>query len=244
MKLEKPLIIFDLETTGVNIATDRVVQIACLKIYPDKTEEEKQTLVNPTIPIPKEAIEVHGIKNKDVEGAPTFKQISKSLFEFMSSCDIAGYNSDNFDVPLIIEEFYRCGIDFPKDNETNFIDFFQSERKIYSRKLTEAYKRYTGKELDDAHDAMSDVNGTKEVMLGQLEKLGFKSVSELKDFYTNEDKQSFDFAGKLYQKDGEVFYNFGKHKDQKVKDFTSYALWMISKDFPRDTKNKLSQILK
>lgn len=242
-KLEKPLIIFDLETTGVNVVKDRIVQIALLKISPDGHQEEKKTLINPMIPIPKEASEVHGILDEHVKDAPKFRQISKSLFEFMQGSDISGYNSDNFDVPLLIEEFFRCGIDFPSDDETNFIDFFQSERVIYSRKLTEAYKRYTGKELEDAHDAMADVYGTFEVMKGQLSKVGINSLTELKNIYLDGDKKSYDFGNKLYKKDGEVFFNFGKHKDKRVKDFPSYALWMINSDFPRDTKNKLIQIL-
>ena len=244
LKLKKPLVIFDLETTGVNVVTDRIVQIACLKIFPEGHQEEKKTLINPTISIPKEAAEVHGLSDKDVKDAPTFKQISKTLFNFMKSCDISGYNSDNFDVPLLIEEFWRCDIDFPADEQTNFIDFFQSERKIYSRKLTEAYKRYTGKELKDAHDAMADVYGTFEVMKGQLIKLGLNNLEDLKNIYLNEDKEMYDFGNKLYKKSGEVYYNFGKYKDKKVKDFPSYALWMIQSDFPRDTKNKLIEILK
>lgn len=242
-ELSKPLIIFDLETTGVNPVKDRIVQIAALKIWADGTEEKKETLVNPGIEIPKEASDVHGITNEMVETAPTFKQISKSLFAFFEDCDIAGYNSDSFDVPMLIEEFYREGIVFPGNPNTCFYDFFKAEMKIYSRQLGEAYKRYTGKNLEDAHDAMNDVIGTKEVMLGQMLKTGLKTIEELKEYYQEEGQQNFDFAGKMYVKDGEVYFSFGKHKDQKVKENISYANWMLSGDFPRDTKNKIRELI-
>jgi len=250
MILSKPIIFFDLETTGVNVVKDKIVQIAILKIFPDGEQEQKKTLVNPGIDIPEGATEVHGITNQMVLGSPSFKQISKSLAEQMKGCDIAGYNSDVFDVPLLIEEFNRAGIEFPDTGEDiNFVDVLKIERRINSHKLTETFKRYTGEELDGAHDAMNDVIGTAKVLFAQLEKMNDDdartndfTVEEL-DLFCQDERKRVDYAGKLYENDGEVYWSFGKHKDCLVKDERQYADWVLRSDFPTDTKNRIRKIL-
>jgi DNA polymerase-3 subunit epsilon len=168
MKLTKPIIFFDLETTGIDIAKERICQIACIKIDLDGKQTEKELLINPTIPIPKEATEIHGITDEMVADKPTFANISKSLFEFFEGCDIAGYNSNVFDVPLLAEEFSRSRIEFP-NWELNFVDVLQYERLLKPNKLADVYKRYTGKDLEGAHDALNDVRATLEILLHQTE---------------------------------------------------------------------------
>lgn len=236
-----PLIIFDLETTGVSVTNDRIVQIACIKIENDEITAEKKTLINPTISISPGATEVHGITNEDVRDAPTFAQISKSLFEFIQGCDIGGYNSNRFDVPMLQEEFYRAGIEWNPDKSTLY-DFFQMESALYSRKLTDAYKRYTGKDLDDAHDAMADVMATYEVMKGQMSKSGL-ALNQFPEFYADPEKKLLDFGGRFYEKDGVVYFNFGKHQDRPASEHVDYLMWMQRQDFGRDTLKVISDII-
>ncbi len=244
MILEKPIVFFDLETTGVNTVKDRIVQIALLKIMPNGEQEQKKTLVNPQMDIPAEATEVHGITNEMVVGAPLFSQIAKSLAEQLHGCDIAGYNSDNFDVPLLIEEFSRAGIEYPQAGEQiSFVDVLKLERKVNSHKLEETYKRYTGKELDGAHDALNDVIATAEILFAQLEKIGEQLSPAQIDELCQGDKKRHDYAGKLYEVEGVVYWSFGKHKDTPVKDEPQYADWVLRSDFPADTKNKIRKIL-
>lgn len=157
MNIERPIVFFDLETTGTDIAKDRIVQIGAIKIAPNGDKEVKNVLVNPTIPIPEGASAVHGIYDKDVQDKPLFKQIAKSMLQWLQACDLAGYNSDNFDIPLLAEEFARVGIEFP-EQDCVYIDIIKIERLINSHKLGETYQRYTGKELTDAHDALADVS--------------------------------------------------------------------------------------
>lgn len=245
MKLDKPIVFFDLETTGVNTSKDRIVQIALIKIYPNGEQEQKSTLINPTIPIPAGATEVHGITDEMVKDAPTFSQIAKSLLEQIGGCDLGGYNSDSFDVPLLIEEFSRASIEYPREGDNiNFVDALRFERLLNSHKLTDTYKRYTGKDLEGAHDALNDVVATAEVVLSQIEKYGQELTPKEIDELCQGDKKRHDYAGKLYEVDGEVYWNFGKHQDQKVADTIQYASWVLSADFPKDTKNRITKIIK
>jgi DNA polymerase-3 subunit epsilon len=252
MKLVKPLVFFDLETTGVNITTDRIVQIAIVKMNVDGSTEEKTRLINPEMPIPKEATEVHGITDEMVKDQPTFKQVAKTLKEVFRDCDIAGFNSDDFDVPLIIQEFARVQIEFP-DWELDFVDVLKVERKVNSHKLGETFKRYTGETLEGAHDALEDTRATKTVFEHQMSRLT-EIFSENEDFdgkftpkmideFCQGDKKRFDYAGKTHIKEGVVYWSFGKCKDQPVLDDRGYLNWVLNQDFPIETKNKLKALI-
>jgi DNA polymerase-3 subunit epsilon len=252
MKLSKPLIFFDLETTGVNISSDRIVQIAIVKMNVDGTTDEKTKLINPGIPIPKEATDVHGITDEMVKDQPKFGQIAKGLKSTFEGCDIGGFNSDNFDVPLIIQEFQNVGIEFP-DWDVDFIDVLKVERIINSNKLGEVFKRYTGETLEGAHDALEDTRATKKIFAHQLNKLkdifaeieGFEGelTPKIIDRYCQGDQKRFDYAGKTYIKDETVFWSFGQHKDKPVLEDRGYLNWVLNKDFPIETKNKLKELI-
>ncbi|MEZ4961938.1 MAG: 3'-5' exonuclease [Saprospiraceae bacterium] len=223
MHLTRPLIFFDLETTGTNTAQDRILQIGAIKMRPDGGREEKNVLINPGIPIPAAATAVHGISDEDVKDAPVFRQIAKSFAQWLSGCDLAGYNSDNFDVPILVEEFDRVGIEFPEEG-TRFIDFLKIERNVNSHRLEETYKRYTGQPLDGAHDALADVRATATVFQLQLERNPNlpTSIPDLEELCQGENGR-VDFAGKLYEKDGQVCWSFGKHKGELVSETRDYA---------------------
>jgi DNA polymerase-3 subunit epsilon len=242
MKLNRPIVFFDLETTGVDIATARIIQIACIKINMDGSTEEKKMLINPTIPIPAEATEVHGITDEMVKEAPLFSQIAKSLYNFFKDCDIAGYNSDSYDVPLICEEFGRLSILF-LDWDYNMVDVLKYERLLRPNKLGDVYKRYTGKELEGSHDAMNDTRATIEILFYQLEGKEETSPAEI-DEYCQGKKKRFDVAGKTYKnEDGVVFWSFGKNMNKPVLEDKGYLEWVLKNDFPSETKHKLRQIL-
>ncbi len=243
MQLTKPLTFFDLETTGTNTATDRIVQIGAVKIMPDGQREEKNVLINPTISISAGAAAFHGISDEDVKDAPRFRQISKSFAKWLSGCDLAGYNSDNFDVPMLAEEFARCGIEFPEE-DTRFIDVLKIERNVNSHRLEEAYRRYIGQPLDGAHDALADVRATAAIFEKQLELNPNTptDIDGLQELCQGEHGR-VDFAGKLYEKDGRIFWAFGKHKHNLVSETMDYAWWVLGADFPSDTKRHLKRIL-
>lgn len=245
LKLQRPIIFFDLETTGKEVASARICSISIIKEYPNGTIEKKSRLVNPTIEIPAEATDVHGITNEMVQNELTFKNTSRKLIEFMSGCDFVTYNGNNFDIPILAEEFLRCGISFPEPN-TRFIDAFSIFLKESPRTLSAAYKNYCDKELDNAHNSEADTNATYEVFKKQLEvheSLKGKTIDEIHD-YCNPTKRA-DLAGKIIiDENGEYLYNFGKNKDKKVKDDLSYAQWILSSNtFTLNTKNVLSKIL-
>ncbi len=241
--MQKPIVFFDLETTGVNTSSDRIVQIGAIKRLADGTEEVKNVLINPTIPIPEGATMVHGISNEDVQDKPKFVQVAKSFASWLAGCDLAGYNSDNFDVPMLIEEFSRAGIEFPEEG-TNFIDVLKMERMVNSHTLENTYKRYTGEELKGAHDALADVRATLEIFNRQLEKNEElpKDAAAI-DAYCQGDNKRVDYAGKLYQKDGGIYWRFGKHKGKLVSETASYAKWVLDSDFPSETKKQIRLIL-
>jgi DNA polymerase-3 subunit epsilon len=239
LNLIRPLVFFDLETTGVSITQDRIVQIGAVKLNPDGTQEEKNVLVNPTIPIPEEASEVHGIKDEDVKNAPVFKQIAKSLFDWLYNCDIAGYNSNSYDIPLLAEEFGRLNIDWPM-SDTKCLDMLKIERLLNPNTLEAAYKRYTGLELEGAHDALADVKGTIAVLEGQLKSSDIENdIAKIEEFQ-RDGQELVDMAGKLAKNEkGEIIYAIGKDAGLVVKDNPGFGQWMLGKDFPRDTKRIL-----
>ena len=195
LNLKKPIVFFDLETTGVKIATDRIVEISILKILPNGNKESKTWLVNPTIDIPYETTLIHGITNKKVENEPTFKDLAKEIFEFIHNCDLAGYNSNKFDIPLLAEEFLRVGYNFDMKNRLA-IDVQNIFHKLEKRTLTAAYKFYCNKDLTNAHSAESDTKATYEVLIAQLEKYNElkNNVHFLADF-SEKDGRFVDMAG-------------------------------------------------
>ncbi|MCF0166390.1 MAG: 3'-5' exonuclease [Bacteroidales bacterium] len=253
LKLKNPLLFFDIESTGTDIATDRIIELSVVKVHPDGHKDIKTRRFNPTIPIKPEAQKVHGISNEDLKDEPQFYQMAKSLAQFMKGCDIAGYNSTKFDVPMLVEEFLRAeeilgssiDIDLRKRKMVDVqVIFFQME----PRTLTAAYQFYCGKDLTQAHSAEADTLATFEVLEGQLERYGDKlqnDIDWLADFTTR--TRNLDFAGRivLNEKDQPVF-NFGKHKGRLVDDVLNleptYYSWMMNGDFTRDTKKVLTQI--
>jgi DNA polymerase III subunit epsilon len=259
LNLKKPLAFFDIESTGVNVASDRIVEICILKIKQDGTEDVMTKRVNPTIPIPLEASLVHGIYDEDVRNEPTFKQVAKTIAQFLEGCDLAGYNSNKFDIPILLEEFLRAEIDFDLQNRKT-VDVQNIFHQMEQRTLKAAYKFYCEKELENAHSAEADIRATYEVLLAQVEKYqntevkdkaGNKSIPVKNDVdalhkftYLN---QNVDFAGRMiYNEKGEEIFNFGKHKGKRVADVfniePSYFDWMMNGDFPLYTKKKLTEL--
>jgi DNA polymerase III subunit epsilon len=245
MKLtfKRPIVFFDLETTGTDITRDRIVQIAVLKLLPDGGEEVRTRLLNPGIPIPASATAVHHITNADVADKPKFPDIAKGLAEFFRDADIAGFNSNRFDIPILVEEFGRCSIPFP-DPEAKLVDVQVIYHRKEERTLAAAYKFYCSKTLEGAHDAEADVRATLEVFREQLEKYDdIGTTLEELHRYSNSDG-IVDYARKLMRNDrGEIVYAFGKNRGKRVLDDTGYAEWMLGGDFPESTKNVLRRIL-
>ncbi|MFQ3351080.1 MAG: DNA polymerase-3 subunit epsilon [Candidatus Marivariicella framensis] len=246
LKIERPLCFFDLETTGINITNDRIVEMAILKLHPDEKIEKQVWLVNPEMQIPLEVSEIHGITNDKVADAPTFKEISKIIYNFIKGCDLAGYNSDRFDIPLLMEEFLRSEIDFSTKN-LKTIDVQTIFHKMEQRNLTAALKFYCDKKLENAHSAMEDTQATFDVLMSQLDKYNDlePSMSFLSDFTTR--RKTADFAGYIvFNKEGEECFSFGKHKGQTV-DYIlekepGYFGWLLKAEFPMYTKKILTQI--
>ncbi len=239
----RPIVFFDLETTGTDFVQDRVVQISVLRLSTDLSEEVRTRLINPGIPIPKAASEVHGVYDDDVKDQPRFSGIAKSLSEFFVECDIAGYNSNNFDIPFLVEEFARCGIEFPSP-DAKLIDVCTIFKKKEERTLSAAMKFYCNSTHDDAHDAEADVRATLAVFKAELERykdLG-KTPAELHDYCSR--GEIVDYARKLGLNDNnQVVFNFGKNKGKPVKDDLEYARWMLESDFPEGTKMVLRRLL-
>lgn len=246
LKLERPIAFFDLETTGIDVAKDRIVEIAILKIRPDGQKDMKVRRVNPGIPIPKEASDVHGILDEDVQDVPSFAQIAKSLFILLQDCDLAGYNSNRFDVPLLAEEFLRAGINFSiKDRRLVDVQgiFFKKEK----RTLEAAFEFYCNKPLEGAHSAEADISATHEILEAQLDR--YSDLENNIDFLAKfSAQQKFaDLAGRMiYNSKNEVVFNFGKFKGVPVKQVLQnepgYYGWMMHGDFPLYTKQVLKEI--
>tara|TARA_B100000780_G_scaffold43894_1_gene27277 strand:- start:2813 stop:3586 length:774 start_codon:yes stop_codon:yes gene_type:complete len=246
LKIERPLCFFDLETTGINITNDRIVEIAILKLNPDEKIEKKVWLVNPEMLIPKEVSEIHGITDDKVADAPTFKEISKTIYNFIKGSDLAGYNSDRFDIPLLMEEFLRSEVDFETKN-LRTIDVQTIFHKMEQRNLTAALKFYCNKKLENAHSAMVDTQATYDVLMSQLDRYSDlePSISFLSDFTTR--RKNADFAGYIvFNKKDEECFSFGKHKGQTVENILDkepgYFGWLLKSDFPLYTKKILTQI--
>jgi DNA polymerase-3 subunit epsilon len=246
LTLKRPIIFFDLETTGTDHAKDRIVELAFIKLSPDGKKDKLVKRINPGIPIPPETTAVHGITDEDVKNCPSFKQIASTLYEWMRGCDLGGYNSSKFDLPLLAEEFLRAGInvDF---TDRHSIDVQQIFFKMEARTLSAAYTFYCQKQLENAHSAEADIQATIEVLEAQLERYSDLSsdVAALHQFTHTE--EYVDYARRIVMKDGHPVFNFGKHKGRRVEDiFTSepqYYDWMMQADFALHTKQKISEIL-
>lgn len=245
IQLTKPLAFIDLETTGVNLGTDRIVEIAIIKILTDGNRSVKRKLINPQIPIPKTASDIHGITDEMVKDAPIFKQIAQELKQMLDGCDMAGYNSNRFDIPLLIEEFLRAEVEFEMKGR-RLLDVQQIFHKMEQRTLGAAYKFYCAKNLDGAHSAEVDARATYEILEAQLERypeLGTTVESVLK---TLGEETIVDFARRFIIENGVEVFNFGKFKGRPVaevlKTEPQYYDWMMKGDFPQHTKQKLTEI--
>lgn len=246
LPLERPVIFFDLETTGTNISTDRIVEISLIKVMPTGEEIEKTRRVNPGMPIPKEATDIHGITDEDVKNEPRFEQLARSLASIFEGCDIAGFNSNRFDIPMLKQEFDRSGADFDL-SKSHFIDVQTIFHKHEPRNLVAAYKFYCDKDLTNAHSANADTRATLEVFKAQYSRYADlpKTVAEL-SAYTSYNK-NVDLAGRLiYNDNGEEVINFGKHKGKLAADVLrnepGYFGWILQGDFTIDTKNAFKRI--
>ncbi len=247
LNLKNPLVFFDLETTGINIVKDRIVEISILKVYPNGKEEIKSRRINPEQPIPAEATAIHGITDEDVKDCPTFKQVAKSLADILEGCDLAGFNSSRFDVPLLAEEFLRAGIDFDM-RKRKFVDVQIIFHKKEQRTLEAAYKFYCDKELENAHSAEADTLATYEVLKAQLDRYPdlVNDIAVLSQEYSSFN-DNVDLAGRMvYDENGVEVFNFGKHKGKPVvevlRNEPSYYSWMMDGDFPLNTKQILTKI--
>ena len=247
IQLEKPLCVFDLETTGLNISKDRILQIAILKIHPSGKKEELNMLINPEMNISDSNSAIHGVTNEMVKDAPTFKAAGSEIAAFIGDSDLAGYNSNKFDIPVLAEEFLRVDIDFDLSSK-DCVDIQNIFHKMEQRTLVAAYKFYCSKELINAHDAMADTVATWEVFEKQLEQYeNLKpNIDFLADFSRNSIHKNIDFAGRLaINENNEAIYNFGKHKGKTIKEISvsepGYYGWMLEADFPRYTKKILLQ---
>ncbi len=246
LNLKNPLIFFDLETTGTDVVNDRIIEIAYLKVYPNGNEESKTLRINPEIPIKKEAIEVHGIKDEDLKDSPTFAEVSKTIAKDFEGCDFAGFNSNKFDLPLLAEEFLRTGIDLDL-KKRKFIDVQVIFHKMEQRTLKAAYKFYCDKDLHDAHSAEADTRATYEILKSQLDyyKKLKNNIEDLSDFSAH--TRNVDFAGRIvYNNKKEEVFNFGKYKGKRVVEILekdpAYYSWMMNNDFPLYTKKILTNI--
>lgn len=246
LKLTRPIAVFDLETTGVNIATDRILEISIHKVMPNGKSETRTYKVNPEMPIPEKSTAIHGITNEDVKDAPKFSELAPNLYLFLNDCDLAGYNSNRFDVPLLIEEFHRVGYDFDV-TDRDLIDVQNIFHKKEQRTLVAAYKFYCGKDLSNAHSAEADTLATYEILEAQLAKYTDlkRDTKFLSEFTTMHN--AVDLAGRFVKNDENItVFNFGKHKGKPVAEVLriepAYYGWMMKGDFSQNTKKVLQQI--
>lgn len=247
LNLKNPIVFFDLETTGVNVSRDRIVEISLLKVYPNGMEEVKTRRINPEMPIPAEATAVHNISDEDVKDCPTFKQIAKSLAEVLEGCDIAGFNSCRFDVPLLAEEFLRAGVDFDF-SKRKLIDVQVIFHRKEERTLKAAYRFYCDKDLVDAHSAEADTRATYEILKAQLSRYDDlpNDIEALASQYSAFNN-NLDLAGRIIlDENGTELFNFGKHKGKPVREVLqrepSFYAWIMDGDFPLNTKQVLTKI--
>lgn len=247
LQLRRPLAFVDLETTGVNVGSDRIIEISILKLHPDGKKETYTKRINPGIPIPAESSAIHGIYDKDVANEPDFKTLARDILRFIGDSDLAGYNSTKFDFPLLVEEFLRVEIDFDI-RKKKLVDVQAIFHKMEQRTLAAAYKFYCAKELENAHSAEADILATAEVLEAQLEKYGelASDIDSLHEF-TKPKYAPVDFAGRIVLNEQQIpVFNFGKHKGKPVEDVfriePSYYSWMMQGDFPLFTKKIITEI--
>lgn len=246
LNLVRPIVFFDLETTGIDVSKDRIVEISVLKVAPNGDETSKTRRVNPEMPIPAAASAVHGIYDKDIENEPKFKEIAKSLAVFFEGCDIAGYNSNKFDIPMLAEEFLRAGVDIDLKRH-NSVDVQTIFHKKEQRTLSAAYRFYCDKELEGAHTAEADTAATYHILMAQLDR--YDDLENSVDFlskYSTRDNCA-DFAGRIiYDDNGVEVFSFGKHKGRPVEQVfsedLSYYSWIMNGDFPEYTKKVITNI--
>lgn len=246
LNLKNPLVFFDLETTGIDIVKDRIIEISYVKVFPNGKEESKTMRINPGMPIPPASTAIHGITDDDVKDCPLFKNVAKQLAAQIEGCDLAGYNSNRFDIPLLAEEFLRAGVDIDLTRR-KFIDVQTIFYKMEQRTLAAAYKFYCQKSLENAHTAAADTMATYEVLKAQLDrypelKNDVTFLSEFSSFTNN-----VDFAGRMvYNDKNQEVFNFGKYKgrlvEEVLKQDPAYYSWMMNGDFPLNTKQKLTEI--
>ncbi len=258
LNLKRPLAFFDLETTGVNISTDKIVEISILKAMPNGSEEIKTLRINPNMPIPLESSLIHGIYDEDVKDCPTFSEVAKDIAHFIDHADLAGYNSNKFDIPMLIEEFLRTGIEFDIEGR-KFVDVQNIFHQMEPRTLGAAYQFYCQKQIENAHSAEADIKATYEVLLAQIERYQHQEWKDKKGeiskpvqnnvelLHAFTYKKQLDFAGRLgFNDKGEEIFNFGKHKGKRIQDIfnsePSYYDWMMKNDFPLYTKKKLEEL--
>ena len=248
LSLNKPIVFFDLETTGVNIVNDRIVEISLLKIHPNGNKESKTWLVNPTVKIPQETIDIHGITNEKVINEPSFADLHKEILNIIENCDLAGYNSNKFDIPLLAEEFIRCGIDFSLKN-IKTIDIQNIFHKLEKRTLSAAYKFYCQKDLENAHSAQADTEATYEILLAQINK--YDELENDVDFlaeFSRRGNNNVDIAGFIrLNKNNEPVISFGKYRDKTISEIydtnPGYFSWINNAEFPRYTKKVLKELV-
>ena len=247
LNLTKPLCVFDLETTGTQVTKDRIVQIAIIKLLPNGEQKEYNQLINPGISIPEEITAIHGITNDRVKNCSVFRDKAKEIAEFIGDSDLAGYNSNKFDIPVLAEEFLRAEYEFDLSNR-RFIDVQNIFHKMEQRTLAAAYQFYCNKKIENAHDAMFDTRATLDVFIAQMERYSDlkNDVNFLSEFSRAGEFELVDLAGRLARnKKGEVIYNFGKHSGKSITDVMKiepgYYGWMLDADFPLYTKKCLRQ---
>lgn len=247
LNLQKPIAFFDLETTGLNISKDKIVEIAILKINPSGTEELLLHRINPAIPISEESTSIHGISNEDVKDCPTFEQLAEEIKTFIGDADLAGYNSNRFDIPFLLEELLNAKVELVMENR-KFIDVQTIFHKMEQRTLEAAYKFYCNKAIENAHSAEADTRATYEVLKAQLDRYQTleNDISFLFEFTQAGRNQKIDFVGRLaLNDDGEIVYNFGKHTGKTIKEIyekePGYHRWIMDNDFPLITKSILSK---
>ncbi len=245
LQLTRPLAIIDLETTGVNLGVDRIVEIAIVKIHQDGKQQVKRKLINPEMPISATSVEVHGISNEMVKDAPTFKQAANEIKQFLENCDLAGYNSNRFDIPLLAEEFLRVGLDFDFKGR-RLVDVQRIFHMMEQRTLSAAYKFYCNKSLESAHSAEADASATWEVLVAQVGKYPQLGTTIESILQVTGEEAIVDFARRMVFENGVEVFNFGKHKGRPVTEVLKaepqYYDWMMRGDFPLHTKQKLTEI--
>ncbi len=247
LNLKNPIVFLDLETTGVDPAKDRIVEISLVKVFPDGTKEVKTRRINPEMPIPPEATAVHGIMDEDVKDCPRFREIAKSLAAYIEGCDFGGFNSNKFDIPVLAEEFLRAGVDIDL-KKRKMVDVQNIFHKMEQRTLVAAYKFYCNKDLENAHSAEADTLATYEVLMAQLDRYQGElknDIDFLSDFSSR--SQFVDYAGRIvYDDKGIEVFNFGKHKGRSVaevfREEPSYYSWMMNGDFPKYTQKVITEI--